>query len=130
MGKTILSEPHKDELERDAALLEFEHGLPREQAEKQAYDSYSKKHHQAGAAHHLMGLRAAQANNDLEEAKKHGIAYGFHLNALGLDPLDQVPDEINELINEDGRKSHYKFKAHPSDKFFLAEHKTEPKEEK
>ena len=104
-------------LEHEAALNEFEHGHPRSDAEDLAYKAYKTKFHREGAAHHLRGLKAAQASGDIDEAHKHGVVYSLHMESLGHDPMDAVPPEIAELV-KDGKKQ-YKFKAHNSDRFLV-----------
>jgi hypothetical protein len=120
-GRKVVAPAHVDNLERDAAVLEFEHGMSRKDAEEQAYQEYLRIHHTTAAAHHLRGMRGAQASGDYDEARKHGIAYGMHLHALELDPMDQVPDEINELVDADDRKPQIKFKAHKADSLLLGQ---------
>lgn len=119
LGNKIVHPSHADELEHNAALFEFEHGIPRKEAEARAYDDYRKSHHRDGASHHLRGMRAAQASGDLEEARKHGIAFAMHMEALGHDPMDEVPEEIRALAEGDDKKPFAKFKAHKGDSFFL-----------
>jgi len=114
-NKPIISQDHIPDLERQAAINEFEHGLPRATAEAQAYRSYREKLHKEAAAYHLRGLRAAQAAGDLPEARKHGVAYSLHLSHLGLDPMDRVHPEIKELAEGEEKKPQYKFKAHKGD---------------
>lgn len=118
-GNFILNQDHIPDLEHAAALYEFEHGFPREEAEKKAYGDYTSKHHREGAAHHLRGLRGAQASGDIDEAHKHGVLYSLHMSQLGHDPMDAVPPEIKELAEKDGKKTHYKFKSNASDAFLL-----------
>lgn len=117
--KPIVSQDHIGDLERDAALNEFEHGLPREEAEEQAYRSYKNKHHSEGAAHHLRGLKAAQEAGDIDEAHKHGVAYSLHMNELGHDPMDAVPEDIKKLAESEDKPKVYKFKAHKADAFLV-----------
>jgi len=117
--RTILSQDDIPDLEHEAALYEFEQGLPREDSEALSYASYKAKHHRQGAAHHLRGMRAAQAAGDADEAQKHGVAYSLHMTELGHDPLDPVPDEIKKLAEGEGLKTHYKFKAHGADHFLV-----------
>jgi hypothetical protein len=118
-GRTILSQDHIPDLEHAAALNEFEHGFPREDAEEQAYKSYKDDHHKKGAAHHLRGLRAAQASGDIDEAHKHGVAYSLHMGELGHDAMDAVPDDIKALSEGEGLKPQYKFKSHNADHFLI-----------
>jgi hypothetical protein len=120
-GRAILKDAHKDQLETNAALLEFEHGLHRKDAEEQAYSDYRKDIHHNAAAHHLRGMRAAWATGDTEAARLHGEAYDRHLRSLGLDSLEQIPPEVKTLAEGEDRKPHLKFKAHPSDKILFPE---------
>lgn len=116
MGRTISRDTDADDLETRAALLEFGEGVPRSQAEDQAHREYLREQHRGAAAHHLRGLRAAQASGDLEEGRKHGEAYHQHLSRLGHDSMDQVPDEVKELVEDEERHTHYRFKAHGADR--------------
>ena len=118
-GRRIVKDTHAPEIEHAAAIYEFKHLLPRGEAERRAFDDYRKAHHQQAAAHHLRGMRAAGAAGDLDEASKHSTAYSLHLHALGHDPLEAVPSEIESLVNDEKRKSHYKFKAHNADALLL-----------
>jgi hypothetical protein len=117
--RPIITQDHIPDLERDAALNEFEQGLPREDAEENAYQAYRRKHHIEGAAHHLRGLKAAQEAGDLDECKKHGVAYSMHLGHLGHDPMDAVPDEVKKLVDGETKPKVYKFKSHKSDHFLV-----------
>jgi hypothetical protein len=121
-GRPIVAEAHVPELEHRAAILEFQDGLTRDDAEHQAHQEYLQDHHRQAAAHHLRGLRAAQASGDPSEARKHGLSYGLHLQALGHDEFDAVPKEIQDLAAADDRHGHYKFKAHRSDRLLLDDH--------
>lgn len=118
-NRQIFKDTHMDDLERRAALKEFEDGMPRSQAETAAYEEYLREHHSAAAAHHLRGLRAAQAAGDLDEARIHGEAYHQHMTKLGHDSMDQVPDYIKALTEDEGKPRHYKFKAHPADALLI-----------
>lgn len=118
-GRKILNQDHIPDLEHGSALYEFEQGFPRSDAEERSYKDYRTKHHREAAAHHLRGLRAAQASGDIEEAHKHGVVYGLHMNELGYDPMDAVPDDIKALAEGDKLKTQYRFKTHGSDDFLL-----------
>lgn len=118
-GRKLVSPQHVADLEHRAALKEFEGGLPRGQAEEEAHRDYSREHHLQAAAHHLRGLRGAQGAGDIEEARKHGMAYSLHLNALGHDEFDAVPPEIQALTEAPDRKSQGRFKAHAADRLLL-----------
>ena len=130
-GRPIVHDSHREGLETAAAMAEFGEGLSREDAEHKAYHEYVSEHHRAASAHHLRGIRAAQANGDMDEAAKHGIAYGVHMGALGHDPIDQVPEDIQALVTAEERKPHYKFRAHQADRLMLdlAKPKKEPEAE-
>jgi hypothetical protein len=118
-NRPILSQDHIPELERSAALLEFGHGMHREDAEKHAYANYKVQHHQHAAAHHLRGLKAAQAAGDIEEAQKHGVAYSLHMENLGHDPMEAVPPNIRALAEAEDKPKAYKFKSHAGDALIL-----------
>jgi hypothetical protein len=121
MGKRIAQENHAEDLEHRAALHEFEGGHPRSEAERMAYDDYAQEHHEQAAAHHLRGMRAAQGSGDMDESRKHGIAYALHMGALNLDSMDEVPKKIRDLAEDPEKKSHYKFKTHPADALLMSE---------
>jgi len=118
-GRQVVNPSHADGLEGAAALYEFQDGLPREEAEEKAYNEYTRTHHLNSAAHHLRGLRAAQASGDDEEARKHSILYNLHTEALGHDGFGQVPEEIEALAKDPDRKPYGKFRAHPGDRLLL-----------
>jgi len=119
MGRPVLKPQHRDGLETRAALLEFGEGLSREEAEEQAHHEYMQENHRQAAAHHLQGMRAAQATGDLDASRMHGEAYDQHLEALGHDSLDAVPPEIQALLSAEDRKPHYRFKAHGADALLI-----------
>jgi hypothetical protein len=123
--RRVVSEAHLPDLEHHAAMLEFGEGYDRDSAERQAHADYLRNHHINAAAHHLQGLRAAQANGDVDEAQKHGTMYGLHLQRLGADPLDGVPDEVRNLLTNKERKSIHKFKAHKADQLLLKEEESD-----
>jgi hypothetical protein len=116
-GKSITSESDKPELESRAAILEFKHRMPREDAEHRAHHEYKQKKHKEAAAHHFQGLKASEAAGNREEGAKHGAMYGLHLKELGLDPMGPVPNEIKGLAEK--RPHFYKFKSHKGDNFLL-----------
>src|SRR4051812_38087824 len=96
MGRPILNEEHGHDLERRAAINEFHRKQPRAEAEQAAHDDYVREHRQKAAAHHLQGMKAAQASGAHEDAKKHWMLYDTHLKALGLDSVGAVPPEIQK----------------------------------
>lgn len=131
-GKTILDPTHKDELDMHAAESEFKERVPRDQAEQEAHSAYKNKHHKAGAAFHLSGMRAAQAigsEDGMKEATKHGALYIKHMKALGHDPVAEPPEEIKNLVDAEDHKRVYKFKTHPADQFVVESQTSEKKED-
>ena len=125
-GRPVLKDADYDQLETDAALKEFGEGKPRSHAEEESYQTYKRNQHLAAAAHHLRGMRAAQATGDLDEARLHGELYHRHMGELGFDSADQVPDEVKALVEHEGKAKQYKFKAHGADQFIMP---SEQKEE-
>lgn len=119
MGRPIVRAEHVDELERDAALNEFHSKMPRHLAEEKAHQDYIRRQHIDAAAHHLQGMKAAQANADMEDAQKHGTMYEMHLKALGFESPGPVPHEIKMASEQPDRKPIYRFKAHHGDFFVL-----------
>lgn len=118
MGRPVVRAEHVNELERDAAINEFHSKMPRHQAEEKAHHDYMRRQHIDAAAHHLQGMKAAQANADMEDAKKHGAMYEMHLKALGFEP-GPVPHEIKQAAEHPDRKPVYRFKPHHGDFFVL-----------
>lgn len=121
--RVILDASHASELTQRAAELEFKERLHRDAAETQAYREYHRKHVLAAAAHHLRGLKAAQATGDMDEARKHGAMYEMHMGKLGLDPWQEPPRELKSAMTADDRSAAHKFRAHPGDTFVVEEHK-------
>jgi hypothetical protein len=128
-----LRDSHAGDLEYDSAIKEFGEGHERPEAERRAYEDYRKKVHSEAAAHHLRGMRAAQASFDMPEAERHGMAYAAHLRALGHEPIDKVPPEVEAYLQQEEVKPQYKFKAHPADSLLEVDESrhnspTEPKD--
>lgn len=121
MGHPILSTDHVNDLETRAAIGEFHHHLPRAAAEQKAHEDYVKEHRERAAAHHLSGMRAAQAVGAPEDARKHYAMYDLHMKALGKDTIGAVPPEIERRLSGDGEKPVYHFKAHKGDLYALHE---------
>jgi hypothetical protein len=121
-GRDILDKDHAGDLDRESALHEFDGKLPRHEAEDKAYSSYTKTQHAKAAAHHLTGIKLAEASGDSREAGKHGLMYQLHLQALGHETVGPVPDEVQQHLkggSADDGKSIYKFKVHPGDIYVL-----------
>lgn len=118
LGKhPLLDQRHAHDLEQAAAINEFHHKMPRDQAEAAAHDEYRKTHHTAAAAHHFAGVRAAQGAGDMEEAKKHGDLYAQHMKALGHDPYGPVPEHIRLQAADPQHTKVYRFANHGGDQF-------------
>jgi hypothetical protein len=114
LGRPIAKPEDAHGLETKAAIHEFNHKLPRHQAEQKAYDEYVHENHVGAAAHHLSGMKAAQASGHMEEARKHGVLYEMHINALGHAAHQPVPLEVQAKAAEGGEPV-YKFKPHSGD---------------
>lgn len=125
LGRPISHEDHGHDLEREAAIHEFGNHLPRHEAEEKAYDGYKKEQHARAAAHHLQGMKAAQAAGNMDEARKHGMMYDQHLKGLGHhSSVGPVPHDVERYVRESD-KGPYSFKNHGADSF-LVEKKEEP----
>ena len=118
-NRAIVSQDDIPDLEHGAALYEFEHGHKREDAEEKSYQDYKRKTHSAAAAHHLRGLKAAQEAGDLDECEKHGVAYSLHMQHLGHDSMDKVPEDIQKLVDDEKKPNVYKFKSHKADHLLM-----------
>lgn len=115
LGRPILHPDHANDLETNAAVNEFGLKMPRDKAEEGAYLDYVKGQRQQAAGHHLAGMRAARAAGDMEAARKHGLMYKLHSEALGNEPVGPVHPEV--ASQEQGYKM--KFRPHRGDLFAL-----------
>lgn len=115
-GHPILHPDHTHGLERRAALLEFHHGLPRQEAEAQALKEYRAQHHAIAAAHHLQGLKAAHAIGSTEAAKRHHAMYQAHVKNMGVDPNGPPPPEVSQHLDGNAGRV-YGFQNHGADIF-------------
>lgn len=113
----ILDPEHVSELETNAAVNEFHRGMPREEAERAAYEEYTKRHRLKAAAFHLLGMKSAQASGAEEEARKHYLLYDQHLKSIGLDSPGTVPPEVEAAMRGDDHKAPYRFRSHGADVF-------------
>lgn len=121
-GRDVTDLEHGHELDREAALHEFDGKLPRHEAEDKAYHGYKRKQHELAAAHHLQGIKMAEAAGDERQGRKHGLMYQLHLKELGHDAIGPVPKEVQQHIDaghagEGGTL--YNFKPHRGDMFVL-----------
>lgn len=109
---------HIPDLEQRAAVHEFGSKMPRHKAEEAAYADYKRDQLVEATAHHLVGMRAAHAAGQLEQAKRHGVMYGLGLKALGHTDLLSPPDDVASKAAHTPSEV-YRFKAHPGDAFAL-----------
>lgn len=118
-GRPIIHEKDMADLDRRAAVHEFKGGMQRQAAEDKAHADYTHENHEEAAAHHLAGIRAAQAVGDHEAAHKHGVLYDLHARGAGYNPLDPVHPNVESRLQANVGK-HYKFKAHRGDGLLLS----------
>jgi hypothetical protein len=113
MGHSIMDPKDAHKLELESAINEFHHKMPREEAEKVAFQKYKKTAHLEGAAHHLKSMKVARSIGAPEAAEEHYNRYAQHLQELGADPNGPVPSEISSLAN---KGVHMDVKEHPADR--------------
>lgn len=113
-GYPIAHPDHIPSLDQAAAIYEFQHGIPKGQAEARAHADYVRKQRVEAASHHLQGARAAAAAGDMESARNHNAMYELHSKALGFEPASVHPDIVGHMLGNPGK---YKFKAHRGDLF-------------
>jgi len=117
LDKYDIADPeHVSDLETQSAIHEFNHKLPRHEAEKKAYDDYIQERTEESAAHHLAGMRAAQGAGDMDAARQHGALYQMALKQLGHPEVGEVPTSITNRLKHQPPKL-YRFKGHDSDSF-------------
>ncbi len=125
LGRPVLDKAHVNDLERQAAIHEFDSKLPRPEAEAQAYSGYQKRQHQEAAAHHLLGMKAGLALGAPDDARRHSLLYDLHLQKLGHAATagGAVPADIDritsELAHRDGGTGLYGFKPHGADAWVM-----------
>lgn len=80
----------KDEavLERYAASNQFEKGMHREAAEKEAYKTHLKEQITDAALHHLAHLKASAELGDSSYAEYHKGMFGTYSNIVNLGQID------------------------------------------
>lgn len=118
-GHPVEDEEHHRNLDLKAAVLQFHHGLDRLTAEKQVKHDDRVERHQKAAAHHIDGMRAANAVGNHEDAEQHHAMYSLHLRALGLNPSEAVPSEVERWRGDKDKKHAYTFRGHPDDQFLV-----------
>ena len=127
LDKQVLHPDHVHELEKRAASLEFEEHIPRKAAETQAYREYRHDNHRKSSAHHLRGMKAAQAAGDGKAAAKHGAMFEQHMKALGHEPWSELPADVAKHMKTPEEEVH-RFRAHQGDRFIVDEHKVQKSE--
>jgi hypothetical protein len=115
----ILDEAHIPDLEQRAAIHEFTHKTPKEEAEKKAHQEYQREQQLKAAAKHYAGFKAAKAAGEKEDAAKHHTMYSLHLQKLGFEPHGPVPREIENHLTNAKSEPHYSFSAHKADSFLF-----------
>lgn len=115
---SVLTEEHKNDLERSAAVIEFESKLPREQAETLAHQKYVQEQHLRASAHHLDGMESSKVNGKMADAHKHLIMFNLHAAKLNRRPWDPVDPRIAAFRDPKYKESHYT--PHPCDHFTLS----------
>lgn len=121
LGRPILDDSHATDLETRAAINEFHARMPRAEAEQKAHDDYVREHRERAAAHHLAGMKAAQAVGNHEDARKHWVLYDMHLKALGKESIGSVPPEVEKRMSDENERPVYKFKSHKGDAYVFHE---------
>lgn len=121
LGHKIKAPEHARDLERKAAIYEFDHKLNRVDAEKRAYTEYLQDQHAEAAAHHLHGMKMARAAGDNEISKQHADLYGLHIKALGGSPSDPVPPEVKAFESALRANKPVKFKVHQADQLLVTD---------
>lgn len=122
----IVDHLHEDDLEMRAAINEHHHKMPRAQAEERAHADYRRDQIVDAAAHHYVGMQAANAAKNMKGAKKHGVMYALALRQLGHKDLVTPPDEVLTRAKNTPSLEIGNFKAHKGDAFSMP---PEPEEE-
>ena len=118
-GRPVARDLDAADLSSRAAIEEFCNKRPRKDAEELVYGNYVKDQRTQAAAHHLANMKAANSVGDKETAFKNWMLYNLHCKALGLEPIGEVPKEIQAHLDKEDRKSPVHFRAHPADIFAL-----------
>lgn len=101
-------------LDTSAAINEFRHGMPREDAELKAHSDYLDNKAVDSAAHHYLGMRAALAAKNEQAAQQHAEAYSKACGRLKVSPHSHPPQSVMDRV-EHLKQKVYSFKAHPAD---------------
>lgn len=124
LGRPIFDESHREELEKQAAINEYIHGMPRNVAEEKAYADYKRRFHAEAAAHHLHGMNLGRALGGEEGAKlsaQHAACYQLHMRGLGYNAYDPVPPEVEACLGVIRAKeaNRFKYTPHPADQLIV-----------
>jgi len=115
MGREIVKPEDAKELERESAILEFSGKHSRHEAENLAYQKYNKNQHHKAAAHHLSGMKAADASGNKTAAHDHFDEYQRHLISAGHSAKDGIPEEVLMHVKAGVGSDLYSFKNHHAD---------------
>lgn len=138
-GRTIYDPKHTHDLNQMAAIKEFGQELnpktqkpyTREEAEEAAYNHYRGEHLRRHAAHHVAGMKMAQAAGDMQSLYEHKLLYNEalkHLQQAHVEGGGQgepysangpVPPDVAMYVSPN-YSSLYKFKSHPADDLVLS----------
>jgi len=120
-GRPIADAKHALDLDRVAALKEFQEKLPRHEAEELTYRDYAKRMATEAASHHLSGMKAAVSAGDREVARKHALMYQENIAKLGHSKVGPVPPEVEAHRKKEmeAGKSPLHFRAHKGDLLLL-----------
>jgi hypothetical protein len=103
-------------LERYAASNQFEKGMHREAAEKEAYKAHVKEQVTDAALHHLAHLKASVELGDPQSASKHKHLFDTYSKIAGLDQIDAAR-ELKRRQNAGHSFGEHGSHTHPVDQF-------------
>lgn len=115
LGRDIADQSHSADLEKLAAVNEFDKGMPREMAEAEAYHQYRVDQHAQAAAHHLTSMKMARASGAHEESDRHALMYEQHVRAMGENPFGGTPTAVKAYENAVQNKQKKTYKGHTWD---------------
>ena len=126
-GHPIINQSDSHDLEQRAAIHEFQHGKPREEAERAAHEEYRLNSHLKAAAHHLVGMKMSHAAGNSEVAQQHYKMYESHMKRAGRDPNGPVPPEVE--MHKPGAYKSFGFTNHGADSYLPAPEGSDEKHE-
>lgn len=122
----LLDSSHEDEVNRNAAIYEFDNSYDlggavdrREAAEEKAYTDYRQSKHKDAAKRHYKAMMAAKAAGEGDTASRHKLLYSMHVKAAG-DKDDGIPPQwVKEDEGQEKKDRVVKFKNHAADAYLL-----------